>query len=149
MKRLTKIIATVFGIGYFPIAQGTLAGLAGVGLYLLIRNNTFIYLAVLSIILIVGFIVSGKAERIFAEKDSRKIVIDDFSGILIAYLFIPFVTHYIIIGFLIYRMLDIIKLYPINKLEKLPSGWGIMLDDIVAGLYTNLILQVIAKIALC
>ena len=111
MKRLTKIIATVFGIGYFPIAQGTVAGLAGVGLYLLIRNNTFIYLAVLSIILIVGFIVSGKAERIFAEKDSRKIVIDDFSGILIAYLFIPFVTHYIIIGFLIYRMLDIIKLY--------------------------------------
>lgn len=149
MEKLIKTIATVLGIGYIPIAQGTFASLAALGIYIIIHNNITLYVLVTSIFIIAGFPVSGRAEAMFNKKDSRKIVIDDFSGMLLALLFIPFRTPYIIIVFVLYRFFDIVKLYPINRLERLPAGWGIMLDDIAAGLYANIILQIIARTITC
>jgi len=146
MKKLIKIIATCGGLGYIPFAQGTLASLLGLGVYGLFHNNSFLYLTITCAIVIIGFLVSGPAERFFGIKDSKIIVIDDLSGILIAFTFLHTTVHMIFVGFIIYRIIDISKLYPINKLEKLPSGWGIMLDDIAAGLYTSIILQIITKI---
>ena len=149
MNKLIKSLATVFGIGYIRFAQGTFASLAGLLLYLLIYTNTTIYYGATALILAVGFLVSGKAEALFKKKDARQIVIDDFAGVFIAYLFIPMRLQYIIIGFFVYRVMDALKLYPINRLERLPRGWGIMMDDIAAGIYANIVLQVLIKIIVC
>jgi len=148
--KLVKAIATVFGIGLIPYAQGTLASLAGIGVYMLIHKwPNLAYIAVLAVLTIVGFWASGRAEHIFAKKDSRKIVIDEVCGMLVVLLFIPYNVCYIIGGFILYRIFDIIKIYPLNKLERLPAGWGIMLDDFAAGLYANIILQVATRMFIC
>jgi len=158
MTKLIKTIATVFGIGYLPLAPGTFAALAGLILYIFSHNYEFIYnvetqnfvslhyYITTAFILAIGFLVSGRAERIFGQKDSRNIVIDDFAGVFIVYLFIPFKLPYILTGFILYRFFDIIKIYPIKKIESLPGGWGIMLDDIAAGIYANVVLQIISRI---
>ena len=146
MKKLIKLLATCFGLGYAPVAQGTIASMAGLIIYLLIHTHTTLYLPITIICLIVGFLVSHRAERLFGGKDPKEIVIDDLCGVLLVFIYIPFKPLYIIVGFISYRLLDICKLYPINKLEKLPAGWGIMLDDIAAGLYANIILHVLSKI---
>ena len=143
---MIKNLGTLFGIGYLPIMPGTYASLAGLLLYLLIRRNLFIYLTVTTIVIVVGFIVSNKAQNIFKTKDPSKFVIDELCGILIVYFFIPFKISNIILGFIIFRLLDILKVYPIYKLERLRKGWGIMLDDIAAGVFTNIVLQILGYI---
>jgi len=142
-NKVIKTIASLCGIGYLPVMQGTFASLAGVGLYLLIRNNLSLYLMITILLIIAGFIVSNKAQKIFKGSDPREIVIDELCGVLIVYIFIPFKISNIIIGFIIFRFLDILKVYPINRLERIKGGWGIMLDDIAAGVFANIILQVI------
>ncbi len=151
MKKLVNAIATFFGIGYIPVAQGTVASLAGVGIYFLTYYNIIAYLATTSLCIIAGFLVCGRAEESFGKKDPGQIVIDEVAGMLVAYLFIPFTTPYVIIGFVLYRLLDIFKIYPINKLESLPRSAGIMSDDLAAGILTNIALQVIiyTKIGIC
>ena len=160
MNKLIRGIATVFGIGYIPYAQGTLASLVGLGLYLLIYHCRewldmsygswqLFYMSITGFVIITGFLVSGRAERIFGKKDSQHIVIDEVSGMLLALLFIPFNVFYIGAGFALYRLFDIIKIYPLNRLERLPAGWGIMLDDLAAGLYVTIILQVITRMLIC
>ena len=151
MKKLINTIATFFGIGYIPVAQGTVASLAGLGIYLLTYYNITLYVITTSICIIAGFLVCGRAEAYFGKKDPGEIVIDEVAGMLVAYLFIPFRTPYIIVGFILYRLLDITKIYPISKLENLPRATGIMADDLAAGILTNIALQVIiyTKIGLC
>lgn len=141
MKNIIKLIASLFYLGYFPVAPGTVASFAGVVLYLLFANNLAIYLFVTAIFLILGFVVSGKAEEIFAKKDARQIVIDEVSGMLISLLFLPRRPVIIILAFLVFRLFDILKPPPIRRLEAIRGGAGVMLDDILAGIYTNLIFR--------
>jgi len=77
------------------------------------------------------------------QKDPGFIVIDEFANIFPVFLFIPLSVKTIIIGFILYRVFDIIKVPPMKKLEKLHGGWGIMLDDLISGIYANLILHVL------
>ena len=89
-----------------------------------------------------GFWVSKKAEEEFNAKDPRQVVIDEFSSQLLVFFFIPFSTLNVLVGFFLFRFLDVFKLPPIKKLERLPKGWGIMLDDIAVAIFANLILQI-------
>ena len=145
-NRLIRILSTVFGVGYSPLVPGTCGSLAGLLLYLLIRNNLFLYLGITVLSMIVGFAVAGKAEELFKTKDPREVVIDELSGMLIVYLLVPYSLSNLVIGFIIFRLMDFLKLYPIQKLERLSRGWGIMLDDIAAAVYTNIILQILIHI---
>lgn len=145
-QALIKVISSCLYLGYSPIIPGTAGSLGGLAIYLLVRDNSALYLISMVSIIALGFGVCGKAERIFGERDSGKIVIDELSGILVAFLAIPFNLSYLIIGFLLYRSLDVIKPYPLKRLERLPGSLGIMLDDIFAGLYTNFILRLIILI---
>lgn len=140
-RKLSKLIATVFFVGYIPLAPGTAASLAGLGLYLLIRNNSILYIFVTVSVLILGFWSSSLCEKDFRKKDPHQIVIDEFSCMLLVYAFIPFSPALLSIGFILFRFFDIFKIPPIKKLEKLPRGYGIMFDDIAAAVLTNLILQ--------
>ncbi|MFH1656021.1 MAG: phosphatidylglycerophosphatase A [Candidatus Omnitrophota bacterium] len=144
-KKVIQLIATFFNLGYLPL-PGTAGSLAGLLIFFLISANYIIYLTVLVLLLILGFYVSGKSEEAFNQKDPRKIVIDEVCGMLIALFLLPVTFPVIISAFLLFRAFDAIKPPPANIFEQLSGGKGIMLDDIIAGIYTNLIIQLALKL---
>ena len=145
MSKLIKFIATLGGLGYSRIAPGTTGCLGGAALYLLVKQNTIVYGAVTVALLILGFYVSGRAEEIFRAKDAKPIVIDDACGLLIALFLIPFSYTNFLVVFLLFRTIDIIKPFPIRKIENLNGSLGIVGDDILAGLYTNILYRLALK----
>lgn len=144
MSKIIIFIATFLGIGYLPLVPGTFGTLSGIALFYFIRNNVPLYFLLTGIITLLGFFFTGRAERILNKKDARCIVIDEVSGILLAFLFIPYNIRFLILGFFFFRLLDTFKPYPAGRLEKLKGSAGIMADDLVAGIYTNIILQVLS-----
>lgn len=140
-NKLIKLLATFFYVGYCPFAPGTAASAMGLLLYLLLRSNTGAYLLVTAAITVLGFVTAGQAERIFNRPDPSEVVIDEVSGILIALFLFPFKFPLAIMAFFIFRGLDAFKPPPADSLDKLPGSLGIMLDDMVAALYTNLVFQ--------
>lgn len=149
MQKLVKIISTFFYLGYLPLIPGTYASISAVLLFLLLRNDFRLYLTITALIAVCGFCVCGKAEEIFAERDSPKIVIDEVCGMLLCFLFVPFNVINLLVGFVLFRIFDIVKIPPARKIEKIKGGLGIMLDDIVAAFYTNICLQFINYFLSC
>jgi len=92
-----------------------------------------------------GFLVGGSAEKMFGKKDSKFIVIDETSGMLLSLILIPYNYKFVILGFFLFRILDTLKPYPAGRFENLKGSLGIMCDDLVAAVYTNLILQVVLR----
>jgi phosphatidylglycerophosphatase A len=97
-------------------------------------------------LIIAGTLISHLAESILGEVDSPKIVIDEICGYFIAMAFLPKTVSLMIIGFVIYRLLDVVKIYPTKKFEMVAGGIGVMLDDIYAGVITNLILHIVHRL---
>ena len=141
--RIYRMIASVFYIGYLPVAPGTLGSLAAFIPYYFICNNAIIMAAVILTAIILGFITTGKVEKMFGEKDPGEIVIDEFAGMLISLYRIPPTMGYVVTGFLLFRFFDIVKPKPIKNLEQLKGSLGIMSDDIIAGVYANILLQIV------
>ena len=139
---MVKLIATLLYIGYLPLMPGTWGSIAGVITYVLLRNNSFAYISITLLSVVTGFIVSRFVEKEFSSKDPREVVIDEFSSQLVVFLFIPYSIFNIILGFTLFRIFDIFKLPAIKKIERLPKGYGIMLDDLAVAIFVNLILQV-------
>lgn len=136
-------VATGFGAGYAPAAPGTAGSLVGLVLVFFIHNRSLIlYAAVLLSVFALGVYAAGQVERATGEQDNRRIVIDEIAGMLVVGFLLPSGVGYLIGGFVLFRALDVAKPFPADWIEReLPGGWGIMLDDLVAGLYANLILQ--------
>ncbi len=141
-NKVILVLATLFGVGHVPLMPGTASCGVAVLVFLLIKNQLH-FLVFILLTLITAFLVSGKAERIFGIKDCKKIVIDDFSGMLVAFLFLPRRIEFIICGFFLFRMLDMLKVPPADRIEKLSGAKGIVGDDLVAGIYSLLILQAV------
>lgn len=150
MKVLYKTIATGFGSGYTPVAPGT-AG-AALGCLLLGGYQYFIghtatitfqisFLILITLTTVIGAIATYQLEPEWGE-DPSKVVIDEIIGVWIALLFVPLSWQNILIGFVLFRLFDIYKPLGIRKLEAIPKGWGVMLDDVLAGIYANLVLQI-------
>lgn len=142
-----KLIATGVGIGYIEKGAGTAAALATCLFWYLFRfgsiHVSFLIPSMITIVIIgMGIWSSGKVERLWG-KDHNRVVIDEIAGMCITLLFIPFSISYIIIGFILFRFFDIVKPLYIRRLEKLKGGWGVMADDMLAGVYSNLILQIV------
>ncbi|MFO8084215.1 MAG: phosphatidylglycerophosphatase A [Desulfobacterales bacterium] len=136
-------LATGFYVGYIPFAPGTFGTLAGLPFCLLFAL-TGTRLAVLLTLLFVGFaiVTAHQAEKYLEKKDPGLIVIDEMAGILVTFLLIPLTPETAVLGFYIFRILDIAKPFPIRYLEKrVPGGTGIVLDDVIAGIFGNLILR--------
>jgi len=133
--------SSVFFVGYIPFASGTFGTAFAVIPYLLLRGNTALYLAATIFLFFAGVFATTEAEKVLGEKDPHKVVIDELVGYLVAMAFVPLGIPYIIAGFFLFRLFDIWKPYPINGLQALPGGWGIMLDDVLAGVYANIVLQ--------
>ena len=143
MQKIAKLIATVFFVGFCPIAPGTAASLLALPIYYFLRESPYVYLLITIGLLVVGFWSSSRAEKEFGRKDPGEIVIDEFSAMLIVFLFSPFQVKFMVIGFFLFRIFDILKFPALKRLERLPKGYGIMLDDIAAAILANLVLQVI------
>jgi len=137
MKFVAGLISTFFGAGYFPLVPGTFASLiialgyrfAGAGLPLL----PFLGLAV--VVLIIGVAAADVHARTLKQKDPRPIVIDEAVGQWIALYPATAEWGWIFLGFFLFRVFDVLKPWPIRELERLPGGWGIMADDVLAGLF--------------
>ncbi len=148
MRSLAKLLATCCYLGYIPIAPGTLGGsLLGAGIYWLFSPYKLIFLLVTLKIIITAIWSSGKAEKEFGKKDDQRIVIDETAGMLVAMLFLPDRSLlYLGLGFVVFRVLDIVKPLGIKKLQAIKGGWGVVADDLAAGLLTNIILRIVMKI---
>ena len=143
MKSLSKFIVTISYIGLFPFASGTIASIATVIIWILsIKFNLIIYFALLTLFL---FIISFNfIDRYLADnddKDPKEVVIDEFVGQSIPLLIVPSSDEIaiILLIFIFFRFFDILKIYPINLLEKIIGSKGVMLDDIMAGIYTAIV----------
>ena len=146
MEKTAKFIASFFCLGYAPAAPGTFGSLGGLLIYFLVKDNAVIFTGLTIAIFILGLAFCGIAERAFGKKDSQKIVIDEACGMMASLLFLPRRMWLTVAAFGLFRLFDIIKPPPIKKIEALPGGYGIMLDDIAAAVYTNLTLQIIVNI---
>ncbi len=140
---LNYLFATFFFTGYFPFAPGTIGTIAGMAFWLLIPINS-LHMRLLLVIatFITGVLVSGSIEKKGNHKDPGFIVIDEVVGIWITLMFVAGSPemHQLIAAFFLFRFFDITKLPPIKFFEKLKGGYGIMLDDVVAGLLSGIIL---------
>ena len=148
MRSLAKLLATCFCLGYIPIAPGTFGGsLLGAGIYLLISHNNVVNFIVTVAITMIAIWSSGQAEEIFGHKDDQRIVIDETAGMLIAMLWLPDKSLlYLGLAFVVFRVMDIVKPLGIKKLQAIRGGWGVVADDVAAGLLTNIILRIVMKI---
>jgi phosphatidylglycerophosphatase A len=140
---LVKLVASGLGTGYVPIVPGTWGTLPGVALaWLLFRYGWPVQIIVAVVVLGIGVWAATAAEKMYGH-DSKIIVIDEIAGILVAYVFVPFVWQYYVLGFVIFRALDIWKPFPAARWESLPRGWGVMADDFAVAVYTNIVLQLV------
>jgi len=138
-----KLTATVFGIGYIGKGAGTVAAFfCCVCWYLCFTQN---YNAIYSVgitfaIIGLGVWAGNKVEPIWG-KDHGRVVIDEVAGMCISLLFIPVTIKFVVAGLILFRFFDIAKPLFIKKLELLPGGWGVMMDDVLAGIYANILLH--------
>ena len=143
LDSILKYIATLGFIGYIPFAPGTFGTISSFVVFILLKPSIPTQIVILLFALPLGILSSHLAERLLHEKDSSHIVIDEFCGYLISVLFLPFTFTNAVAAFFLFRFFDILKPFPIRKFETaLKGGYGIMADDIMAALYTNVILQI-------
>jgi phosphatidylglycerophosphatase A len=166
------LAVTTFGVGYLPLAPGTWGSMVGVGIYLLFgffKDSVFagfgaqgwsaaqvaawihaVILVIFLLFCLLGIWAASRATKLFKNKDPQQAVVDEVIGQLITYLFIPFASawYFVLAGFLLFRLFDIWKPYPIDSLQNLPTGIGVCADDILAGVYAGTCLSIIYAVAL-
>ncbi|HET7114289.1 MAG TPA: phosphatidylglycerophosphatase A [Pyrinomonadaceae bacterium] len=131
-------IAT-FGVGYLPLIPGTFGSLVGVAIFLLLRVWP-VQVLFIAVIVVLGVWAASRTERLLGLKDPGKVVVDEVAGQMISLLPLSFLADgpwfvWVIVSFNLFRLFDIFKPYPAHRFEALPGGFGIMADDLVAGLY--------------
>jgi phosphatidylglycerophosphatase A len=140
---LSEWLATCFKIGHLPIAPGTWGSLAAViGWWLWLQYlDPLVFIVLIITIFIIGVFATNIIIDHTGEKDPSRIVIDEVAGQWLGLLVLPDGALYIAAAFISFRLLDIIKPWPIRQLEKFPKGWGVMLDDMLAGILTLGLIQ--------
>lgn len=148
MRRLGLLIATCGYLGYVPIAPGTFGSAAGLAAFYAIRasGSIAVELTVIVALFAVGVWSASVAERHFGGIDPGPVVLDEVVGMLMTLALLPVTLTGAIVGFLIFRLLDVVKPWPSSRFESLPGGLGIMADDGMAAIYGNVLLRVLAGI---
>jgi phosphatidylglycerophosphatase A len=139
----TKLIATGFYSGYSPFAPGTAGSVAGILFFLIPGFESLILLSIsITVVFFIGVIASNRMEKVLGE-DPSQVVIDEIVGMWISVVYLPKEFIVFFIAFIFFRIFDIVKPQPARYMEKFHHGWGIMLDDVVAGIYANLTTQLL------
>lgn len=153
-KGLKKVgilgVATGVFTGYFPVASGTVGTLLGVVIVWLWQGLPVTLQIVACLMLgALGVWSSEQATSIYRKADSSRIVIDEIVGFMIAMVGIPVTPYTVICGFILFRFFDIVKFPPANYFdERMKNGWGVMLDDVTAGIYSNILLHLMLRASL-
>lgn len=138
-----KLIGSGLFTGYMPFASGTFASLAALIIYLIPPFDTpSILIFMITLAILLGVPIADKFENEYG-RDPKQCTVDEFVGMWITLLFMPRKIWWLALAFIIWRFMDIVKPYPIKKLEKIKGGWGVMLDDILAGVYSFISIQLI------
>ena len=147
-EKFIKLAATGFGSGYAPLAPGTAGTLVGIPLYLVFSVLPWpLWLITVVAFTCLAWHVSEEAEKLFGRKDAPCIVIDEIAGLQWSlFLIAPTVLH-MVLGFFLFRLFDIVKPFPARLFqERLPGGLGVVADDLAAGVYANVVLQVLIRL---
>jgi phosphatidylglycerophosphatase A len=135
-EKLITFLATGFYSGLSPIAPGTAGTLVGVVICLLCLPIPWILrLIIVFALFALSIYVAGQAENIYQKKDDQRIVIDEIIGLQITMLPVAINGLNLCAGFVLFRIFDILKPFPIRNLQALPGGWGVVIDDVAAGIY--------------
>jgi len=154
MKKYVHLaIASAGFIGFLPKAPGTIASLATTLVFSIIYYSTYrilpeLHVSAVCLIGIIGIITAAEVERQRSDDDPSCVVIDEVAGQLLTFLFLPVNISNLVLGFLAFRIYDIWKPFPVRRMESLKGGIGVMADDMLAGLYANLTLQLINRVLL-
>jgi phosphatidylglycerophosphatase A len=144
MKHFMLFLAAGFGAGYAPIAPGTAGTLVAIPIFLALSSIPFpLHELTILTFFFLSSDISDKAQTYWGKRDDPRIVIDEIMGYLVTMLWLPRTLLFIILGFFLFRFFDIVKPPPIRLLEKVRGGYGVVLDDALAGVYANIILQII------
>ena len=151
MDLLSKIVATGFGTGFVPKAPGTAGSVLAIGLYYLFFPAApsvlihFIFFLIIAAVFFMGVWTSTRAESFYGH-DPSCVVIDEIVGMGITLLFIPKIWYVALAGFVLFRFFDITKWLGADRMQRLKGGWGVMMDDVVAGIWSNMMLQLIVRL---
>jgi phosphatidylglycerophosphatase A len=143
--RLGLFVATCGYIGHIPVAPGTFGSAVGLALFALIRwsGSIAIELGTIALLLALGVWSGNLAEKHFGHVDPAPVVLDEVAGMVITLALIPVTLFGAFVGFLIFRLFDVIKPWPANRLEALPGGLGMMADDAMAAVYGNVAMRIL------
>jgi phosphatidylglycerophosphatase A len=146
---LALAIAT-FGVGYLPLIPGTFGSMVGVAIFLLLLQSVALQLLFIAVVVVLGVWAAFRTEKILGRKDPGIVVADEVAGQMIALLPLPFLADgpwlvWVIVSFNLFRLFDIFKPYPARRFEALPGGFGIMADDLVAGIYGAIVTAIVIK----
>jgi phosphatidylglycerophosphatase A len=146
--RLSRMIASVFYIGFIPGMPGTYGSIFASLAFFLIHSLTGslrleLYISSVCLIAVIGTLAAAEISRRTGVEDPSYVVIDEVAGQLVTLFLLPVTVPNIILGTLAFRIFDIWKPYPIRKLEDLGNGVGVMADDLLAGVYANIVMQLL------
>ena len=149
MRKLILFAATCAGVGYSPVAPGTAGSVVGLAVYAALTPlPTALYVAVLGVLSAAAAWIAGRAERLLESQDDGRIVIDEIAGMLASLAFLPARVDVALAGFVLFRLFDVWKPPPVRRAERLPGGVGVVMDDLVAGVYANLAGQLLWRVVL-
>lgn len=142
MTRIAVFVATFGYVGYAPVAPGTFGSAAGLALFVLLRAIGLPWLEPVTIValFVAGTWAGNVAERYFGGIDPGPVVIDEVLGMLVTLMFVPVSWAGALLGFLLFRVLDIVKPWPARQMENLHGGIGVMADDAMAAVYGNILM---------
>ena len=141
---LATVVATGLGSGYSPFAPGTAGSAVGLALFWPMRGVSSLVQAVAIVLLsAVGVAAAGRVARRAGQEDPGLVVVDEVAGMWVTLWLLPATPLVAGLGFVAFRVMDVFKPWPARDLEHLPGGWGIMADDLMAGVYANLLLRVL------
>jgi phosphatidylglycerophosphatase A len=152
-SRVSLAVATALGVGYVPFAPGTFGSLAGLAVFVAVRaaapavGGLWIDLVAIAIVYFAGVWAATAAESHFGHIDPGPVVIDEVLGMLVTLACVPVSATGALVGFVLFRVFDVIKPPPCDRLEALPGGWGVMSDDLMAAIYSYACVQALAWIA--
>jgi phosphatidylglycerophosphatase A len=144
LEHLWLLIATGLGSGYSPVAPGTAGSLVGLVLFLPLAGLAWTtQLAATVAVSVVGAFAASRLAGALGRKDPGLVVVDEVAGQWVTFLALPFTPAVAVAGFVLFRVMDVLKPWPARDLERLPGGIGIMADDLAAGVYAHLGLRVL------
>ena len=143
---LTASFASVMFLGYAPVASGTVGSLPAIGVALWLKEKPAHLLVLAAVIFLLGIAASARAQKLFGDDDPSEVTIDEFVGMLLAFLWLPMTLHCVVTVFILFRLFDIFKPFPARQFERLGGGLGIMADDVVAGIYANLAFRLLVYV---